>query len=50
MASTEPSLYIAAYNPVKWDHAIPIDEYGKCMLAKPVCTDVKLGAKKPPMK
>ena len=50
MASTEPYFYDAAYSPVKRNYAIPIDEYGKCTLAKLVCTDVKDGAKKPPMK
>ena len=41
MASTEPYFYDAAYSPVKRNYAIPIDEYGKCTLAKLVCTDVK---------
>ena len=50
MASTEPHFYDAAYSPVNRNYAIPIDEYGKCTLPKLVCTDVKDGAKKPPMK
>ena len=50
MASTEPYFYDAAYSPVKRNYAIPIDEYGKCTLAKLVCTDEKDGAKRPTMK
>ena len=50
MASTEPYFYDAAYSPVKRNYAIPIDEYGKCTLAKLVFTDVKDGTKKLPMK
>ena len=50
MASTEPYFYDAAYSPVKRNYAIPIDEYGKCTLAKLVCTDEKGGTKTPPMK
>ena len=50
MTSTKPCFYDAAYSPVKRNYAIPIDEYGKCTLEKLVCTDVKDGAKKPPMK
>ena len=50
MASTEPYFYDVAYSPVKRNYAIPIDEYGKCTLAKLVCTDEKGGTKTPPMK
>lgn len=33
MASTESYFYDAAYQPVNRDHAIPIDECGRCILA-----------------
>ena len=47
MASTEPYFDDAACSPVKRNYAIPIDEYGMATL---VCTDVKDGAERPPMK
>ena len=35
-ASTEPYFYDAAYHHVKRDHALPIDNRGTCVLAKPL--------------
>ena len=35
-ASTEPYFYDSAYQLVKRPHAIPIDENGKCIIAKQV--------------
>ena len=37
--STEPYFYDAAYKPVKRDYALPIDEYGKCVLAKEIIAE-----------
>ena len=40
-ASAEPYFYDSAYKPVKRDYALPIDEYGKCVLAREITTDSK---------
>ena len=40
-ASTEPYFYDSAYNPVKREFALPVDEYGRCILATEVATDDK---------
>ena len=42
-ASTEPYLYDSAYNPVKRGFALPVDEYGRCILATEITTDDKSG-------
>ena len=53
MASTEPYFYDSAYKPVKRDYALPIDEFGKCVLAKEITGDSqnsKYKCKNQPMK
>ena len=53
MATTEPYFYDSAYQHIKRDHALVIDENGKCLLANEVNTereDKKHGTKKPPMR
>ena len=41
-ASSEPYFYDSAYQHVKRDHAIPIDENGICMVANLIKTTVTL--------
>ena len=51
MASTEPNFYDSAYVLTKRDHALPIDEYGKCIVAREVDNDSnKHKSKKQPIK
>ena len=40
-ASTEPYFCDSVYEPVKRDYDLPIDEYGKCMLASVITDDDK---------
>ena len=52
-ASTEPYFYDSAYEPVKRDYALPIDECGKCVLASEITDDdksTKRSSKPKPMK
>ena len=50
-ASTEPYFYDSAYVPVKRAYALPVDEYGECILARELHTDSgKYTNKKRPMK
>ena len=52
-ASTEPYFYDLAYEPVKRDYALPIDECGKCVLASEIADDYKTtkhSSKPKPMK
>ena len=44
-ASTEPYFYDSAYNPVKRGFALPVDEYGRCILATEITTDDSKSAK-----
>ena len=51
--STEPYFYDSAYEPLKRDYALPIDEYGKCVLANEITDDdktTKRSSKPKPMK
>ena len=54
MASTEPFFYDSAYKLVKREYALPIDNNGRCVIAKKVvCTSDEIprySAKEPPMK
>ena len=51
MASTEPYFYDSAYVLTKRDQSLPIDEYGKCIVASEVDNDSnKRTSKKQPIK
>ena len=53
MARTEPFFYDSAYKLVKRECALPIDTYGRCVIADKVCTSGETqrnSAKEPPMK
>ena len=44
-ASTEPHFCDSAYNPVKRGFALPLDEYGRCILATKITTNDSKSAK-----
>ena len=49
-ASTEPYFYDSAYNHVKRGFALPVDEYGRCILNTEITIENKSHRKQHPMK